>query len=91
MYYMNYTDHNSVNVPFQCLQVYHQFVPLLPGRTETNNAVMKSMIELIRMKERYEAIGTINQDPQLALAQLLYGKVAEQICLWVSCIAISRL
>ena len=35
-----------------------------------------------------ETLDAVNQDPQLELAQLLLGKVAEESCLWVS-IAIS--
>ena len=38
------------------------------------------------MKKQYEALNAMNQDPQLALAQLLLGKVAEESCLWVSII-----
>ena len=36
------------------------------------------------MKEKYEALGAMKQDPQLALALLMYGKVVEESCLWVS-------
>ena len=68
-------------------QVSDKFVPLLPGRNERDSsyiATLKSVIEVIRMKEQYEALDAVNQDPQLALAQLVLGKVAEESCLWVS-------
>ena len=67
------------------------FVPLLPGssnnrRNLIDSASIKSVIELIRLKEKYQALNEMHQNPQLALVQLLYGKVAEESCLWVSII-----
>ena len=70
-----------------CAQVSNKFVPLLPGRSgqDSNHiATLKSVIEVIRMKKQYEVLDAVNQDPQLELAQLLLGKVAEESCLWVS-------
>ena len=77
------------------MQVLNKFSPLTPGGNSRNNAAtIKSVMELIRMKERYAALDAMNSDPQLALAQLLLGKVAEESCLWVSttisnCISVS--
>ena len=62
-------------------------MPNLPGGDSRNYAsTIKSVIEVVRMKERYAALDATNSDPQLALAQLLLGKVAEESCLWVSII-----
>ena len=66
-----------------------KFSPLLPGKNSRSNAdaaTIKSVMDVIRMKERYQALDVMNSDPQLALAQLLLGKVAEESCLWVSTI-----
>ena len=62
------------------MQVLNKFSPETPGIENNRNhaATIKSVIELIRMKD------AMNSDPQLALAQLLLGKVAEESCLWVS-------
>ena len=62
------------------MQVLNKFLPETPGVENNRNhaAIIKSVMELIRMKD------AMNSDPQLALAQLLLGKVAEESCLWVS-------
>ena len=68
-----------------------KFLPLLPGRNHGDNrdrlsnaAYIKSVIELIRLKEKYQQLDGMSQDPQLALAQVLFRKVAEESCQWVS-------
>ena len=62
------------------------FQPSFPDssvNTDTFTAMVKSLIELIRMKEKYEALSRINQSPQLTVAQQLLTKVGEESCKWV--------
>jgi hypothetical protein len=59
-----------------------KFSPQVPGSSNRNHAAtIKSVMEVIRMKKTIDAM---NSDPQLALAQILLGKVIEESCLWVS-------
>ena len=77
-----------LSLPVQNIQILDKFRPSLPGTstTPTRNqaAAIKSVIEVVRRKESYRALNEMNSDPQLALAQLLLGEVAEESCLWVS-------
>lgn len=76
------------------MQISKKFLPSLPGKTTRSNeneaATIKSVIDVIKMKESYEALNEMNPDPQLALAQLLLGKVAEETCLWVSVLSLDN-
>ena len=63
------------------------FVPLVPGheqRDTVNASYIKAVIELIRLNEKYQQLDGMSQDPQLALAQVLFRKIAEESCQWVS-------
>ena len=44
---------------------------------------MRSLIELIRMDEKFQQINGNSQDIQLNVTQLLLHKVAQDACLWV--------
>ena len=65
-----------------CLQtIHHIFRPLVTGTDLDRNKIapsIKSVIELIRMKEMYSKS---NQDPEV---QLLLSEVAKESCRWVS-------
>ena len=43
-------------------------------------SAVKSLIELVAMKERYQAL---QRSPQSELVYLLFSKVAEESCKWV--------
>lgn len=68
------------------MQVKSQFHPSMPDQTPFDGTVVdaiKSLIELIRLKERYEQLTERIQDPQLSLAQVLLTKVVQDSCHWV--------
>ena len=62
------------------------FQPSFPENTQNEEIVLavESLIELIKMKEKYDVINRNNQNHQLTSAQLLLTKVAEESCRWVS-------
>jgi hypothetical protein len=47
------------------------------------SAIVKSLIEVIRMKNVYQQFSSRDDDHYQAMAQIL-AKVAEESCLWVS-------
>ena len=54
-----------------------------PVNVDTFAATVKSLIELIRMKVKYETSSRMNQSPQLTVAKQLLTKVREESCKWV--------
>ena len=50
---------------------------------DTFSAIVKSLIEVIRMRKVYEQFSRRDDDHYQAMAQIL-AKVAEESCLWVS-------
>ena len=65
------------------------FRPRYKGSNLTNidvhtfAATVKSLIEVIRMKNIYHQFSSMESDHYQAMAQIL-AKVAEESCLWVS-------
>ena len=69
-------------------QIRPMFRPQFPGYEtvdQVNNVIsaVKSLIELVTLKEKYQALNT---SPQFALVHLLFTKLAEDSCKWVSVI-----
>ena len=66
-----------------------EFRPRYKGSDLTNidahtfAATVKSLIEVIRMKNVYQQFSSMESDHYQAMAQIL-AKVAEESCLWVS-------
>lgn len=61
------------------LQVNEKFSPSLNGETENFSAAVKSLIELHRIIEKFNA-----SDDQPEIAQLIATAVAKDSCKWVS-------
>lgn len=69
------------------MQIKSQFQPSMTKYdTIDRNTVMdaiKSLIDLIILKESYENLTEGIQNPQLSLVQVLFTKVVEDTCHWV--------
>ena len=50
---------------------------------DTFSAIIKSLIEVIRMKKLYQQFSSMDDDYYQVMAKIL-DKVAEESCLWVS-------
>ena len=72
------------------MQIKSQFQPSMPGDAKHDKIddktvvdAIKSLIDLIILKEKYEKLTEGIQNPQLSLAQVLFTKVVEDTCHWV--------
>ena len=50
----------------------------------TSAGAIKSLIELIKMKERFESINRNNEDSEFELVHILFNQIANETCRWVS-------
>ena len=72
------------------MQIKSQFQPTMPSDVmhdsiddKTVVDAIKSLIDLIILKENYERLTEGIQNPQLSLVQVLFSKVVEDACHWV--------
>ena len=72
------------------MQIKPQFQPSMPSdakhatiESKTVVDAIKSLTDLIILKERYEKLTEGIQNPQLSLVQVLFTKVVEDACHWV--------
>ena len=61
------------------------FRPTIDNSTwKASAGAIKSLIELIKMKERFESINRNNEGSEYELVHILFNQIANETCRWVS-------